>query len=98
MPLRLFRGRTFVVASAIGFVVGFALFGALTYIPLYLQVVRGDNPTTSGLRLIPLMVGLLLTSIIGGQLVTRTGHYLTLPIIGTAMTTVALYLLYRPTL
>jgi EmrB/QacA subfamily drug resistance transporter len=97
MPLRLFRGRTFVVASAIGFVTGFALFGALTYIPLYLQVVRGDDPTTSGLRLIPLMVGLLVTSVLGGMLVTRTGHYRALPIIGTAMATVALYLLSRLT-
>jgi EmrB/QacA subfamily drug resistance transporter len=97
MPLRLFRGRTFVVASAIGFVVGFALFGAITYLPLYLQVVRGDDPTTSGLRLIPLMVGLLLTSVLGGMLVTRTGHYRALPIIGTAMAAVALYLLSRLT-
>jgi EmrB/QacA subfamily drug resistance transporter len=97
MPPRLFRGRTFVVASAIGFVVGFAMFGALTYIPLYLQVVRGDNPTTSGLRLIPMMIGLLLTSILGGYLVTRTGQYRIQPIVGTGMAAVALFLLSRLT-
>jgi EmrB/QacA subfamily drug resistance transporter len=95
MPLRLFANRVFPVASAIGFVVGFAMFGALTYLPLYLQVVRGLDATASGLRLVPMMVGVLLTSILSGQLVSRTGRYKVFPVAGTALAAVALYLLSR---
>ena len=67
LPLRLFRNRVFRVTSAIGFVIGFALFGALTYLPLFQQVVRGDSPTESGLQLLPVMAGVLLGSIGSGQ-------------------------------
>jgi EmrB/QacA subfamily drug resistance transporter len=95
MPLHLFGSRTFVVSSAVGFVVGFAMFGALTYIPVYLQVVRGDDATTSGLRLLPMMAGLLLTSIASGQAVTRTGRYKIFPVAGTALAAFALFLLSR---
>ena len=66
-PLRLFRNRVFAVSSAVGFVVGFAMFGAITYLPQYLQVVKGVSPTGSGLQLLPMMVGLLLTSIGSGH-------------------------------
>ena len=59
LPLELFRNRVFVITSAMGFVVGFALFGALTYLPLFQQIVRGLSPTASGLQLVPLMAGLL---------------------------------------
>jgi EmrB/QacA subfamily drug resistance transporter len=93
LPLELFRNRTFVVTSAIGFVVGLALFGAVTYLPLYLQVVKGDSPTSSGLTLTPLMAGLLVTSILSGQLISRTGRYRPFPIAGTAIATSALWLL-----
>jgi EmrB/QacA subfamily drug resistance transporter len=93
LPLELFRNRTFVVTSAVGFIVGLALFGAVTYLPLYLQVVRGASPTSSGLTLTPLMAGLLVTSIVSGQLISRTGRYRAFPIAGTAITSVALYLL-----
>jgi MFS family permease len=95
LPLSLFRNRTFAVASAIGFIVGFALFGAVTFLPLYLQVVKGLSATESGLALLPLMAGLLVTSIGGGQLITRSGRYKPFPIIGTALMTIGLYLLSR---
>ena len=93
VPLRLFRSRVFAVASAVGFVVGFALFGAVTYLPVYQQVVRGLSPTESGLALLPLMGGLLVTSIGSGQVISRTGRYRMFPIIGTALTIVGLLLL-----
>jgi EmrB/QacA subfamily drug resistance transporter len=90
---RLLTNRVFVVTGAVGFVVGFALFGAVTYLPLFLQVVKGATPTGSGLQLLPLMGGLLITSILSGQLITRTGRYKPFPIIGTAVMTLGLYLL-----
>ncbi len=93
LPLRLLRNSVFSVTSAVGFVVGFALFGAVTYLPLFLQVVKGASPTGSGLQLLPLMGGLLLTSIGSGQLITRTGRYKAFPIAGTAVMTIGLYLL-----
>ena len=95
MPLELFRNPVFVYASAMGFVVGFALFGATTYLPLFLQVVNGASPTASGLRLLPLVVGLLLTSILSGQLISRLGRYKVFPIVGTALMTLGLFLLSR---
>ncbi|HEY5395964.1 MAG TPA: MDR family MFS transporter, partial [Trebonia sp.] len=93
LPLRLFRNPVFVIAAAIGLAAGFALFGALSYLPLFLQVVKGASPTGSGLQLIPLMGGLLITSIGSGQVITRTGHYKPFPIAGTAVMVVGLYLL-----
>ena len=93
IPLKLFRNRVFSAASGIGFVVGFALFGAISYLPQYMQIVKGVSPTVSGLRLLPLMVGLLTTSIVSGRLVSRWGRYRIFPIIGTATMTVGLYLL-----
>jgi EmrB/QacA subfamily drug resistance transporter len=93
LPLALFRNRTFVVTSAIGFIIGLALFGAVTYLPLYLQVVKGHSPTASGLLLTPMMAGLLVTSILSGNLISRYGHYRRFPIAGTAVATLGLYLL-----
>jgi EmrB/QacA subfamily drug resistance transporter len=93
LPLRLFRNSVFSVTSAIGFVIGFALFGAITYLPLFLQIVNGASPTGSGLELLPLMAGLLITSIGSGALITRTGRYRPFPIAGTAVMIVGLYLL-----
>ncbi|MGH2865098.1 MAG: DHA2 family efflux MFS transporter permease subunit [Solirubrobacteraceae bacterium] len=95
LPLRLLRNSVFSVTSAVGFVVGFALFGAVTYLPLFLQVVKGASPTGSGLQLLPLMGGLLITSIGSGQAITRTGRYKPFPIAGTAVMTLGLYLLSR---
>jgi EmrB/QacA subfamily drug resistance transporter len=93
LPPRLLSNRVFAVTSAVGFVVGFALFGAVTYLPLFLQVVKGASPTGSGVQLVPLMGGLLITSIVSGQVITRTGRYKAFPIAGTAVMAVGLYLL-----
>jgi MFS family permease len=78
-----------------GFIVGLALFGAITYLPLYLQDVKGHSPTTSGLLILPLMVGLLTASIGSGQLITRFGRYKPFPVAGTAIMVVGLFLLSR---
>ena len=93
MPLHLFTNRVFSASSAIGFVVGFAMFGAITYLPQYMQVVRGASPTGSGLQLLPLMAGLLLTSMGSGLLISRWGRYKVFPIVGTAVMTLGMYLL-----
>ena len=97
LPLRLFRMRTFALVAVISFVVGFAMFGALTYLPTFLQVVQGVSPTMSGIHMLPMVLGMLLTSIGSGQIVARTGHYRIFPIIGTALTAVGLLLLSRLT-
>ncbi len=95
LPLRLFRNAVFRATSAIGFVIGFALFGALTYLPLFQQVVRGDSPTESGLQLIPVMAGVLIGSIGSGQVITATGRYKAFPIAGTAIAAIGMFLLSR---
>ncbi len=95
IPLALFRNRAFAATSAVGFVVGLAMFGAITFLPLFLQNVQGVNPTVSGVRLLPLMAGLLLTSIGSGQIIARTGQYRIFPIVGTAIMAVGLFLLSR---
>jgi EmrB/QacA subfamily drug resistance transporter len=89
----LFKNRVFTSASAIGFVVGFAMFGALTFLPYYFQMVRGVSPTSSGLRLLPMMVGLFGASIITGQLVAKGWRYRPFPMMGTAVMTIGLGLL-----
>ena len=93
LPLELFRNRVFVVTSAVAMVVGFALFGALTYLPLFQQVVRGLSPTASGLQLLPVMGGLLVSSIVSGQVITRTGRYKAWPIAGTAVAALGMWML-----
>ena len=93
LPLHLFKLRTFSVTSIVGFIVGFALFGAITYLPAFFQVVRGISPTISGLYLLPLMAGLLVVSISSGQIISKTGKYRFFPIAGTALMTLGLYLL-----
>ena len=93
IPLSLFRVRVFTAASAIGFVMGFAMFGALTFLPLFMQNVKGVSPTASGLRILPLMLGMLGASVVSGRLVTRWGRYRIFPIVGTALMTLGAYLL-----
>ncbi len=93
LPLSLFSRRVFAVAGAIGFIVGFALFGATTYLPLFLQIVTGASPTRSGLELLPLVLGLLVTSIGSGQIIARWGHYRPFPIAGTAIMAVGFWML-----
>jgi len=82
LPLRLFLNQSFCVCSALGMVVGFALWGSVTYLPVYLQVVKGVGPIVSGMQLLPLMGGVLTMSIISGQIISRTGHYKSFPILG----------------
>jgi EmrB/QacA subfamily drug resistance transporter len=93
IPLNLFRIRVFSVSSVVGFIVGFIMFGCIIYIPLYLQVVHGATPTSSGLQLLPLVAGMLITFVLSGQLISRRGRYKIFPIIGTGVMTVGLYLL-----
>jgi EmrB/QacA subfamily drug resistance transporter len=95
LPLHLFRLRVFSVTSVVGFIVGFAMFGAITYLPAFFQVVRGISPTISGVYLLPLMAGLLAVSIASGQIISRTGRYRFFPIAGSAVMTVGLFLLSR---
>ncbi|MGA9113644.1 MAG: MDR family MFS transporter [Candidatus Dormiibacterota bacterium] len=93
LPLQLFRNGVFAVTNAAGFIIGLALFGSIVFLPQYLQIVKGDGATNSGLLLVPMMVGLLITSIVSGQLISRTGRYKVFPIAGTAITVVGLFLL-----
>jgi EmrB/QacA subfamily drug resistance transporter len=95
LPLRLFRNRAFAVASVLALIVGFALFGSVTYLPVYLQVVGGASPTSSGLMMLPMMGGMLATSILSGQLISRTGRYKAFPVAGTGVMSVGLFLLSR---
>jgi len=93
VPLSMFRLSVLRVASAMGFVIGFAMFGAIVYLSIFMQVVRGASPTSAGLQLLPLMLGLLLTSIISGRLITRTGKYRIFPMLGSAAATVGMFML-----
>ncbi|MEA5453969.1 MDR family MFS transporter [Sinomonas sp. JGH33] len=86
IPLRLFRSSTFSMATVLGFLVGFAMFGAMLTLPLYLQLVTGLTPTESGFATLPMVGGLMVASIISGQIVARTGKYRIFPITGTLFT------------
>jgi EmrB/QacA subfamily drug resistance transporter len=93
LPLRLFRIGVFNVSGGASFIVGVAMFGAISFLPLFLQVVNGASATSSGLSLVPLMVGLLGTSIYVGRAISKTGKYRRYPIFGTAVAAVGLFLL-----
>src|SRR5439155_1634855 len=95
VPLRLFANPVFAVTSGIGLIVGFALFGSVTYLPVFLRLVRGSSPTASGLELVPMMAGMLATSISSGQIISRIGRYKLFPIAGTMVLAVGLFLLSR---
>jgi len=84
IPLKLFRSPTFSMATVIGVLVGFGMFGAMMTLPLYLQIVLGSNPTESGFQLFPMILGMMIASIASGQIISRTGRYRMFPIIGTA--------------
>jgi EmrB/QacA subfamily drug resistance transporter len=90
LPMHLFANRNFAVASGVGLIVGLSLFGAVTFLPIYLQVVKGVSPTTSGLLLMPMMLGMLVTSVISGRIISRFGRYKLFPILGTATMTFGL--------
>jgi len=95
LPPVLFKNRTFVVAITIGFIIGGALFGSVTLLPTYFQVVKGVEPTTAGLYMTPMMLGVFVSSMTSGQIITWTGRYKIFPICGTALMTFALFLLSR---
>ena len=97
LPLRLFANRAFTVTSCVALVVGFAMFGSVTYLPLFLQVVKGATPTASGMEMLPMMGGMLASSIVSGQLISRTGRYKVFPVVGTAVMALGLALLSRTT-
>ncbi len=84
IPLKLFRSPTFSMATVLGVLVGFGMFGALSTVPLYLQLVNGSTPTESGFQLLPMILGLMISSITSGQIIARTGRYRVFPIMGTA--------------
>ena len=98
LPLSLFANRAFALAAAIGFIVGMALFGSITLMPVYLQVVKGLDPTSAGLHLTPMMMGVFASSITSGQIISRIGRYKIFPIMGTGLMTIALALLSQITL
>jgi len=93
LPLRLFKDSVFTISSVVGFLVGVAMFAAISFLPLFLQVANGASATSSGLLLVPLMIGLLSASIISGMRITQTGRYRVYPIAGTAIAAVGLFLL-----
>jgi predicted MFS family arabinose efflux permease len=95
LPLRLFRDSIFFVGSGTSLLLGAALFGAIVFLPLFLQVVLGLSATNSGLLLLPLMAGLVATSILSGRVISRTGRYRVWPITGMAIAVVGMYLLSR---
>ncbi len=93
MPLALFRSGVFRVASAMAFVIGLAMFGAIVFIPLFLQLVYGASPTSSGLQMLPLILGLLVATISSGRVISRVGRYKAFPIAGNAILTLGMFLL-----
>ncbi|MEU1144195.1 MFS transporter [Streptomyces sp. NPDC005863] len=95
LPLKLFRIRTFALSAVISFIVGFAMFGAMTYLPTFLQVVQGVTPTMSGVHMLPMVAGMLLSTTASGQIVSRTGRWKVFPVTGTAVTALGLLLLHQ---
>ena len=93
MSPHLFKDRNFKLTTISGLIIGIAMFGAMAYLPTYLQMVTGAGATKAGLLMIPMMFGLLVTSVLSGQLVTKTGRYKWLPIAGTLLVTLSLVLL-----
>ncbi|MBA0050024.1 DHA2 family efflux MFS transporter permease subunit [Streptomyces sp. AJS327] len=93
LPLELFRIRNVTLCSVIGFIVGFAMLGAMTYLPTFLQVVHGVSPTMSGVYMLPMVAGMFFSSTLSGQLASRTGHWRGFPPLGTAIMAVGLVLL-----
>ncbi|MEU3430410.1 MFS transporter [Streptomyces gardneri] len=95
IPLRLFRDSVFTVTALVGAVVGIALFGAASYLPSFLQMVEGATATESGLLMLPLMGGIVIASVVSGQLISRTGHYKIYPVVGGAVSVLGMWLLSR---
>ena len=90
MPLRLFRSRNFSLIAALGFLPGFAMFGAINFLPLYQQTVQGASATNCGLLLLPMMLAAMVVSMVAGQVITQTGKYKIFPIVGGVLIAVGL--------
>lgn len=90
LPLELFKNHTFSLTSALGFIIGAGMFGAIIMLPLFLQVVQGDSATAAGLKLIPFMMGIVSMSILSGKLISKHGHYKRYPVMGLAIMTVGI--------
>ena len=95
LPLHLFKIRTFSVTSVVGFIIGFVMFGTITYLPVFFQIAHGESPTISGLQLLPLLVGMVTLSTASGMIISRTGRYRAFPIVGTALISIGILLLSR---
>lgn len=95
LPIRMFAKPIFSMCCVLAFVVGFAMLGALTFVPTFMQYVNGVSATTSGLRILPMVIGMLITSIVSGSVVGRTGRYKIFPVVGTALMTIAFLLMSR---
>ncbi len=93
LPMRLFKNHTFTLTSALGAVIGAGLFGAVIMLPLYLQIVKGNSATSAGLKLIPLMMGIVTMSIFSGKQITKTGKYKRFPVVGTGIMTVGILMM-----
>ncbi|MFR9795240.1 MDR family MFS transporter [Streptomyces sp. MS06] len=93
LPLHIFRSRNFTLMAVIGFIVGFVMFGATLFLPLYQQSVQGASATNSGLLLLPMLGAMLVTSLVVGRTITGTGRYKIFPILGGALMILGLYLL-----
>ena len=93
LPLHVFRNGNFSLSMAMTFLTGLAMFGAMTFLPLYQQTVQGESPTVSGLALTPMMLGVTVTSIVAGQVTTKTGRYKVFPILGGGIMALGMYLL-----
>ncbi|MFC8847759.1 MULTISPECIES: MDR family MFS transporter [unclassified Micromonospora] len=95
LPLRLFRSRTFALANGAGFVLGLVMFGSIIFVPLYLQIVKGASPTRSGLLMLPMMAGIIVTSILTGRAMSRIGRYKWFPVAGSAVLLAGMLLFTR---
>ncbi|HVV24755.1 MAG TPA: MDR family MFS transporter [Pseudonocardiaceae bacterium] len=95
LPMRLFGNPVFSVSGPMSFIVGFAMLGGITFLPTYLQYVQGVSATTSGIRMLPMVLGLLIAAIGSGNVVSRTGRYRVFPIAGSVGMAGGLYLLSR---
>jgi len=93
LPLELFKNRTFTLTSIIGFIIGAGMFGAIIMLPLYLQIIQGNSATSAGLKLIPLMLGILTFTVTSGRMITKTGRYKVYPVVGTVIMSLGIFLM-----
>jgi len=93
LPLTLFKNRTFTLTSIIGFIIGAGMFGAIIMLPLYLQIIQGNSATEAGLKLIPLMLGILTFTVTSGRMITKTGKYKKYPVVGTVIMSLGIFLM-----